>query len=170
MNQEELKMHIHYDPDTGLFTRIGFVDRWGNYRKVNNPLTKVSAGGYLILMLKGKAHKAHRVAFLYMEGQMPDKDMEVDHIDGDRGNNKFSNLRIVTSAGNTLNKCIASNSSTGVIGVCKYEDRYRARINVNGRRISLGLYDTIAEAAEVRKFYEKLYGYSENHGRPQKRR
>lgn len=164
ITQEELKKHIHYDPFTGEFLRIGYYDGWGNYVKTENKLDKLSGEGYLILSIQGNRYKAHRLVFLYVDNIPVNSDFYVDHINGDRSDNKYSNLRMVDISTNMKNKGLYVNSSTGVIGVSKFGDRFRARINVNGRRISLGLFDTIEEAAKVRKEYEILLDYSENHG------
>ena len=118
----------------------------------------------MILSIQNKRYKAHRLAFLYVDNIPVNADFYVDHINGNRLDNRYSNLRMVDFGTNMKNKGLYSNSSTGVIGVCRYGDRFRARINVNGKRISLGLFDTIEEAAKVRKEYEILLDYSENHG------
>jgi hypothetical protein len=165
LTQEILKSQIHYNPDTGVFTRIGFIDRWGNYNHKNFTLDKTSKEGYIIIRIFNKAYKAHRLAYLYVYGVELEDDIEVDHIDGNRSNNRFDNLRFVTRSVNMKNKSLYSNSSTGVIGVCKFGHRYRARINIDGKRISLGLYDTIEEAAHVRAQFEKDLNYHSNHGR-----
>ena len=157
--------HIDYDPETGIFIRKGYYSRWGTWVARRNELTRPSAEGYILVMLNANAYKAHRLAFLYMFGVHVPHDMEVDHIDGVRSNNRFCNLRIVDRAENQKNKSIAKNNTTGVHGVCRYGHRFRARINHEGKRISLGLYDTVEEAEAVRKQYEELYGYSESHGR-----
>lgn len=159
----DIKKHIHYEPDTGKFTRIGHYTRWG-FKKVNRPLEKISKEGYLIISIENKRYKAHRLAMIYMGFDLT-KNCEVDHIDGNRSNNKFSNLRIVNRQENMKNKSIGKNNTTGVLGVSVYGDKYRVRISLNGKRISLGLYNTIEEALSVRLKYEKEFGYCENHGR-----
>lgn len=164
LTQELLKKHLCYDPETGEFVRIGYFDSWGNYVQKTSELRNLSNEGYLIISIQGKRHKAHRLVFLYVENNNLSNDVEVDHIDGNRSNNKYSNLRVVVKAENMKNKGLYSNSSTGVIGVSNFNGRFRARINLNGKRISLGLFDTIEEASKVRKEYEIEYGYSDNHG------
>lgn len=163
LTQELLKKHVFYDPETGKFTRIGYFDSWGNYVKKTSELNKYSSEGYLIVSIQGKRYKAHRLVFLYMNNDKLN-DVEVDHIDGNRSNNKYSNLRVVVRTENMKNKGLYSNSSTGVIGVSQFNGRFRARINLNGKRMSLGLFDTIEEASRVRKEYEIKYSYSDNHG------
>jgi len=163
LTQDLLKKHLSYNPDNGEFIRIGYFDSWGNYVKKNSELNVFSTEGYLIISIQGKRYKAHRLVFLYMNNNNL-SDVEVDHIDGNRSNNKYSNLRVVVRTENMKNKGLYSNSSTGVIGVSQFNGRFRARINLNGKRISLGLFDTIEEASRVRKECEIKYGYSDNHG------
>ncbi len=165
ITQEKLRSFIHYDPNTGIFTRIGYLDRWGNFVIKNKILSVLSGEGYLIISIQGKRYKAHRLAFLYMFNTDISDNFEIDHVDGNRGNNKLTNLRIADRCINMKNKSLYSNNTTNVIGVSKFGNRYRARINVNGKRISLGLFDTIEEAAKVRLEFEQKFNYSENHGR-----
>jgi len=164
ITQDNLKKHIWYDINEGEFYRIGYYDRWGNYVKTNNKLDKYSKEGYLIISIFGKRYKAHRLVFLYVDNIPVTDEFYVDHINGDRSDNRYSNLRMVDFNTNMKNKGIYSNNSTGVIGISKFGDRFRARINMNGKRISLGLFDTIEEAAKIRKEHEILLNYSENHG------
>jgi hypothetical protein len=165
LTQEKLKSFINYDPNAGIFTRIGYLDRWNNFVVKNKVLSTLSNEGYLIISIQGKRYKAHRLVFLYMFNTNISDDFEVDHIDGNRGNNKLDNLKLADRCINMKNKSLYSNNTTNVIGVCKSGNRYRARINVDGKRISLGLFDTIEEAAKVRLEFEQKLNYSENHGR-----
>lgn len=77
----------------------------------------------------------------------------VDHIDRNPLNNKKSNLRLATAAQNSYNMNMKNSNTTGVIGVDYRKDRnkYRALIRIDGRKISLGHYDTLEEAAKVRQ-------------------
>ena len=67
----------------------------GNYVKTENKLDKLSGEGYLILSIQGKRYKAHRLVFLYVDNIPVNSDFYVDHINGDRSDNKYSNLRMV---------------------------------------------------------------------------
>lgn len=107
----------------------------------------INGRGYNVIALRkdGKTltHAVHR---LYAQAYLPDysEDLQVDHIDCDRTNNDLNNLRMVTSQQNNFNR-------KKVKGVCfdKQAKKWRARIMVNGRYISLGYYDTKQEAREV---------------------
>ncbi len=163
ISQKRLKKTIHYNPETGLFTRI-IRSKYKN----NTGLVKtgVSSQGYLRLTVEGKRHYAHRLAFLYMNGSMPKE--QVDHIDHDRTNNSWSNLRSVSPAENNKNMSIRSDNSSGVHGVDwkERDNRWRARIYVDGKESHLGYFAEFSDAVNARKNAEALYGYHKNHGYP----
>lgn len=87
-------------------------------------------------------------------GQYNLKGVEVDHINGDSLDNRRENLRRCTKSENMANRSLQKNNTLGVRGVWVYQTRggnkYRAEIKVNGKKISLGNFDTIEEAATVR--------------------
>ena len=166
ITQEFLKKQIHYEPETGLFTRIGYFDSGGNFKHRNNLLTKTSAEGYLIISIGGKRYKSHRLVFLYMDGVFPDDETEIDHADGNRSNNRYSNLILSNRKDNAKNKKKYSSNTSGVSGVTLHGcGLWRARINVDGKRVSLGLFENFDDAVKARKDAEIKYNYSENHGR-----
>lgn len=91
--------------------------------------------------------------------------MTVDHIDHNRTNNSYDNIRIVSKQVNTKNQSIQSNNSTGVAGVYMSGNKYKAKIGSRDGMKYLGTYKTLEEAAVVRKSAEFLYGYHPNHGK-----
>lgn len=121
-----------YDPETGLISKpcgkeAGSTDSYG-YRRV---------------FIDGKHVKAHRAAWRLFYGSWPTS--YIDHIDGDRTNNKISNLREASDSINQQNKLIGT-SSAGHIGVSFNRDNYRARISCSGRHYWLGTFDNIFDA------------------------
>jgi hypothetical protein len=101
----------------------------------------IDAYGYLQLSVKGKRYKAHRVAWLLTYGSWPNG--EIDHIDGDKLNNRIINLRDVSSQVNAWNRKLAQrNNSTGYRGVTKHRNKFMADIKVYGKKIYLGLFET----------------------------
>jgi len=133
---------VRYDPETGIFTRLV---RTSNRIKIGDVAGSLSRYGYLEFQLYGKLRKAHRLAWLYMTGEWPVG--EIDHRDTDRTNNRFSNLRDVTSLGNKQNRRAPNkNSSTGLLGVSPKRDKWKAQIRANGKNRHLGTFTTPMEA------------------------
>jgi hypothetical protein len=174
MNAEILKSLLTYDPDIGIFAwkprdRKYFVSDhsykvWITRfcgRNVVNP----NSEGYLQIMLNKKMYSAHRLAWLYATGSWPTD--KIDHINGDRADNRIINLRSVDSVENTRNKALGKNNKSGHFGVYwnKQVNKWTANIQVNGRVNHLGTYTDKNEAIAARKNGERKHGFHENHGR-----
>lgn len=142
----EVRGLLDYNPDTGVFTRrVATGGRYG--AAVGSVAGTLSDGGYLMISVRSKQYRAHRLAWLYMTGEWPAN--EIDHRNGVRTDNRFNNLRDVTTQVNQQNRRVATKrSSTGLLGASwsKREGAYVARIWINGRYRSLGHFLT-AEAA-----------------------
>lgn len=144
LTQAELKTRLHYDQETGIFTWIKYI------QSKNRNGTKAGgmrADGYQAIYLRYKQYMAHRLAWLYMTGNWPNGDL--DHIDGNRQNNRISNLRECTQSLNNQNQRKAKSfNTTGYLGVSyrKENNRYRARIGLNKKVIHIGDYLTAEEA------------------------
>lgn len=145
-------MALTYDPNTGFF--------YNNGEKAGG-LTK---NGYVKIKIDGKQFLAHRLAFMFMNEDIP---KEVDHINGVKDDNRWSNLRAVTRKENSKNRKRPKNNKSGVIGVRwdKQTNRWRAIIGVDGKQICLGRYAKFSDAVDARKNAEVLYGFHKNHGR-----
>jgi hypothetical protein len=149
LTAEHLRRVLLYDPYTGLWMwRQGGKGRPRVPDWMPGTLMKV---GYLSISVDRLAYYAHRLAFLYMTGAWPKE--QTDHIDGDRTNNRWSNLREATGSQNKQNKGIRQDNTTGFRGVYRHEDgKFVARIKVGDKRINLGSFDTAEQASEA---YEK---------------
>jgi hypothetical protein len=160
ITQTRLKELVSYNSDTGIFHHI--VDR-GKLR-CGDRAGSIDAEGYRRLTIDKFSYKAHRLAFLYMEGEFPPQ--QTDHIDQDRLNNKFCNLRKVTPQQNSRNKKRQSTNLSGFTGVGWRNDNkiWRARIYHNGKNINLGEFDALSDAVLARLNAEAEYGYHANHG------
>jgi hypothetical protein len=136
-----LRELLSYDPDTGQF--IWLVKR-GKAR------LGMSAGtnhvrGYRCIFIQGKNYLAHRLAWLWVHGAWPDQ--QIDHINGDRLDNRMANLRQVTNAINSQNRRRANkNNSSGRLGVSQNANGFLSLIRIDGNLIRIGLYETADEA------------------------
>ncbi len=151
MSPEELRRLFAYEPETGVVTRRVPMGRWGQFA-TGSIAGSITAGGYVEVQVDGARFYAHRLAFALMTGAWPEG--QVDHINGVRRDNRWSNLREVSSLVNTQNQRRArSDSATGVLGVSL--DRrllakpYRAQIQVNGKNRKLGYFATADEAHQA---------------------
>lgn len=161
LTQARLKEILHYDPSTGLFTRL--ITKSYN-AKVGEVVGGLSSSGYLRCNIDGKLYYMHRLASLYMTGSFPPD--AIDHINGVKTDNRWCNLRAVTLAENNRNLRRKRVNKSGVNGVywAKREQRWIVQIAINGRRFHVGSFDNIHVAAAHRKAAEKALGYHENHG------
>lgn len=159
LSQALLHKFYHYDPVTGVMS----CKLPHNNRKVGEPIGFKSSQGYMTASIGGKNYLLHRIIWLYQKGYLPD---QVDHIDHDRTNNIWSNLREVNNETNSKNCTVSTNSTTKINGVSYIPSRnkYRAYINHKGKQIHLGLFNTIEEAASKRQQADIDYGYHPNHG------
>lgn len=139
LTQSKLKELLHYNPDTGIFTRIKSGVIAGSTGKNN----------YVCIGVKYKIYKAHRLAFLYITGHWPIYD--VDHIDGNQSNNKWLNLRDTETIINCQNRRKPQKNSTscGILGVSKRGNRYIARITINKKTFHLGCFSSSEEAYQA---------------------
>ena len=104
--------------------------------------------GYWRIQHNGKKYKAHRLVWLHETGIWPTG--QIDHINGNRADNRFTNLREVTNQQNQHNRLAQKNSTTGVKGVSlSRTGRFEAQIRNNGTKIHLGTYGTIGDAARA---------------------
>lgn len=104
----------------------------------------------------GYACRFHGILMHRQIMRFPDE-MLIDHISGNKLDNRRSNLRIATKSQNGMNRKVNLNNKLGVKGVDLFQGKYRATININLKRIHLGYFNTIEEAAEARRRAEEFY-------------
>ena len=116
--------------------------------------------GYLKFQIDGIDYFVHRIIYYMHHGHIDDT-MQIDHIDGNKTNNRIENLRLVTHSQNGHNQKIRKDNTSGVKGVNWNKDvmKFRARIMKNNKSIHLGVFDTL-EAAEkaIIEAREKVHG------------
>ena len=144
--QEQLKSQLHYNPDTGEFTRIAMASHLGPSTVGQVVGTKNSAG-YLQIRVCGGRYLANRLAWIYMTGTSPNGD--VDHIDRNRLNNRWSNLRDVDRSANSRNVRTRPDKSSAFRGVSKRGNRWQVVVRIDGRLKFLGSFDDEQKAGQV---------------------
>ena len=162
---EKLKQEVEYKPLTGLFYRlkthrtvkVGDI-AGGNHRLSNHSKEYVRVG------VLGKYYAAHRLAWFYMTGAWPTKN--IDHINQNSLDNRWVNLRECSHQENGKNQKKYINNTTGVTGVqLRPSGKWRARIYHQGKHISLGNFASFEDAVAARELAHKEYGFHENHGK-----
>lgn len=120
--------------------------------------------GYRMEQINGKQYTVHRVLWETFNGPIPEG-MQIDHINGVRGDNTLTNLRLVTKRENQQNAKINTRNTSGALGVGLNRGKWCARICTPEGRKTLGRYDDWFEAVCARMSANNRYGYHENHGR-----
>lgn len=172
VDQAYLAQFLSYDPGSGLLTwkerpRDMFSterdQRAWNARFAGKPaLNAINNLGYRVGLLAGVRLAAHRVAWIMATGQEP---TVVDHINGDRSDNRQCNLQDGTQRQNMRNKRMSRGNRSGVTGVYwnAAEGKWRAQIRSDGIYRSKGFAD-LAEAARWRSEAQGAHGFSKRHG------
>jgi hypothetical protein len=164
MDQARLKDLLEFDRATGGF-------RWrvtnSNRAKAGSSAGCIRSDGYVTIRLDGVKHLAHRLAWLYECGFIPTG--MLDHINGDRSDNRIENLREASNSLNQQNRKMSSRNTTGVVGVTKRKyGRWRASITVGKKFISLGSFATKEEAEaaylNAKKKYHETMSYDAKQG------
>jgi hypothetical protein len=114
-------------------------------RKIKGKKAGCPNKGYVMVGLNGKLYSAHRIIFFMHKGFCP---QFIDHIDGNRSNNKIENLRPATINENARNSKKPSHNTSGYKGVCwdKNRNKWMAHITINNKFKSLGRFDEIESA------------------------
>ena len=135
---------VHYDPDSGIFTRLLSA---GNTKR-GSRTGSLGTRGYLRITIDKRTYLAHRLAFFYMTGRWPDP--EVDHKDDTTDNNKWNNLRECSHQQNTSNRRRRKDCRSNLKGAhrCRGLSRWKSSIMVHGVRHHLGTFET-AELAHA---------------------
>lgn len=172
---ELLRKLLSYDPGTGkllwrerpreMFANARTQGAWNSRCAGKEAFTADNGHGHRKSSIFGVRHYAHRVAWAYVHGSWPDGD--IDHINGDPGDNRICNLRVVTHAENMRNMKLPERNTSGVCGVYQHKPsgKWVAAIKANGKSQHLGYFSEFRDAVEARKAADLDHGYHPNHGR-----
>ena len=153
LTQSDLKKQFHYDPETGVSTRI--------YKNFSTKiLIKTNNCGYIHTMINYKSYPCHRLAWLYIHGEFP-KDF-IDHKNGVRNDNRIENLRECSNWLNQLNTGYQKNNTSGYKGVSYHYPNKKWRVYVSSgksKRHILGYFNTALEGHLAYENFCKI-----NHG------
>jgi hypothetical protein len=146
ITQQRLHELFEYRDDGNLIRKVSVQSN----AKKGDVIGSVNNDGYLCVMVDRKPYRVHRLIFLYHHGYLTDG-LQMDHIDGNRTNNRIENLREVTKSQNKMNSKLAANNTSGVKGVYWHKriQKWTSNIRLNRKHIHLGYYDTIEEAVAV---------------------
>lgn len=164
--QATLRQLLDYDPLTGFLTwkpRTG-AGNFNARRAGKRAFTSRMPNGYYQARLGGIHFLVHRLVWKLVNGFDPDV---IDHINGDKGDNRIANLRNVDWALNARNKPRFCSNTSGHTGVhfCRFTGRWRAEMHVDGEHVRIGRFDTIEAAVAARREAALAHGFHENHGR-----
>lgn len=151
--QERIKQILNYDPETGVFTWMKGTNRI----KVGSIAGGPGPHGHIRIMVDGRKVMAHTLAWIYMTGKPPEN--IIDHRDRNNQNNIFSNLRPATTQQNNFNRSKQRNNTSGVTGVTWSKDlkKWRARVIVDRKEISLGYFSEFDQAVAAREKAKKIH-------------
>jgi len=166
MNQKELRELFDYDEKTGDLI----------WKKKTSSHSRVTIGsvagtlhhdGYITIIINRKQYQAHRLVWIYCNGDVLTKDIHIDHINHKRNDNSISNLRTVSNRDNAKNRKVSKVNTSGVLGVnySKRDKHWVVRINTDDERKFIGTFKNFDEAVKARKEAEMKYGYHENHNK-----
>lgn len=176
-SKDELARLLTYDPITGeflwkeraaaLFANPKKAGSWNTQFAGKPAFTTKNGNGYLCGYIDYQKLYAHRVAWKMVHGTEVD---QIDHINGDRSDNRICNLEAATNASNCRNARIRTDNTSGVTGVGwdTLVNKWHARITVDGAIVNLGRFKTFNEAVIARKAAERIYSFHPNHGRKTK--
>ncbi len=141
---DALRRALRYDPQTGDL--IWLVSR--GKAKAGALAACLDSRGYLVVGIGGKRHYAHRLAWWLAHSALPEG--VIDHINGDKGDNRLANLRCVSVQVNAQNRRrVAARSKTQVLGVSPFAGKFRAALSVDGQNRHLGTFPTLEQAQQA---------------------
>lgn len=148
-----LNKNIEYNKKTGILFWKKKIGRGLANQKCGN----IGSDGYVRLGIMNKSYKLHRIIWLLENNSWPEK--ELDHLDGNKNNNKIENLRDVSKRVNLCNFEIHRKGKQAGVVFDKKKKLYRSRINYNKTQIYLGRYKQKEKAVYI---YQSIFKIIEN--------
>lgn len=140
-----LEEAIEYNPDTGEFR---WKARGKNQALIGKLCGTLNDKGYVIVSYMGGRHKGHRLAWYLMTGEWPTQ--PIDHINRNRSDNRWDNLRLTTPIENAQNSdYVRGNVAKRGVRYRERDGSYEARIIIDGQRYQLGSFSTEEEASKA---------------------
>jgi hypothetical protein len=130
----------------------------------NKPVGSVNANGYLVIGINGSTYVAHHLAFVLYEGRWPELGKVINHLNGNKTDNRRCNLQETTHAGNLRHRVtIPANNTSGGIGVSWYKpyNKWRVRLNHNYVSYHGGFYSDLNEAIAARDKLALSFGHNQ---------
>jgi hypothetical protein len=143
-----LRQSFTYDCGSGVLTRT----------RTNKAANSMDVHGYVVVFFNGKIYKAHRLIWAIVHGELPKG--HIDHINGNRSDNRIQNLRVVTQQQNSHNQQnINKRNKSGFRGVCwnRKSSKWQASISVNSKTIYIGVFSTPENAHLAYLNAKKVY-------------
>ena len=139
--------------------------RNSNRTKIGQEAGTLTRQGYIQILYRKKHYQAHRIVWELHNGDIP-TNMQIDHINHIRHDNRIENLRLVSNSDNHKNRKLSPKNTSGITGVYwdKGVEKFKAQIQVDGNYKYLGHFDTIEDAKQARKQAEEHYRFHANHG------
>ena len=158
LTQIELMTEVHYSPNSGVFTQLNPYA----HRPVNAVIGTLTEKGYLRATICNKKYYLHRLAFLYMTGELPPEGLEIDHVNGIGADNRWTNLRLATKRQNCYNR--KSRSPLGIKGLSlmfteKGKRKYLATIRVEGKLVRKNLTNILGTPEEDKRILTELVSW-----------
>lgn len=158
-SQADLQEAFEYDPFSGIVKR-----KIGRSNMIKNSIVGcVNKSGYKIVTFNSKSYRLHRLIWIYVFGHIPEN-FYIDHINGNKIDNRLENLRLATNSQNQQNRPAPKNSTSGYRGITwhKQAKKWMARICCNKKRITIGFFDTAEQAYAAYKIeVKKLFSHSD---------
>jgi hypothetical protein len=136
------------------------------YKEPGSVAGWINGQGYRVVggaRIPGRYQQAHRIIWSFLNGEIPEG-MMIDHIDGNKLNNRIENLRCVSAQDNLRNMKRSRLNKTGTTGVVLDRGKWRARMSINNRTVHLGTYTSKEDAMHARAIANILCGFHANHG------